>query len=1443
MIDQLITALSKEVEMSAEEIADTIWLALQMQEFQAESISSGFPHATEDESGINKPESQPDQETLPKTEPKTSELKETPNQLPEEKKTGIYPRTQQQISKSLDLSFKVPDAPSLREPLNLARALKPLMRRIPSGRELVLDEAATIQQIADEGLWIPVLRPTVEAWLDVELVVDEAISMQFWRHTIRDLERLLKNYGIFRDVRVWGLSTDENEQVQIRRGIGATAKNQTPRSPKELIDPSGRRLVLVVSDCVSTFWCNGGITPVLELWAKQGSMAIVQMLPKWLWKRTALGRASEVRLQGLTAGVFNQKLIAKEVSLWDELDEQRGVKIPVFTLEPDKVVTWAQMLSGKGSIWTLGYVFKLDAPVKKETGLFNLAHGELSAEQRVQAFRVTASPMARKLAGLLASAPVISLPIVRLIRETILRDSQQVHVAEVFLGGLLKPLSEINTDTNPDYVQYEFIDGVRELLVDSVPSNCVLNVVDEVSNFVANKVGLSLSDFVAILRNPKQVEDSNIAKEVGYFARVTAQVLRHLGGEYARFADSLETHDLEAHRELLQPTTPLPNIDWQAVSQAMLEEQLRLTTNPLTSGEGISYRTEQVYVPLGLVERKRQTRRREDVPPEQGSLLYEETEITRRFEHEQFLEQVLWQGQSPKSGGKRLAIIGEPGAGKTTLLQQIAQWVSEQVEGAIAILVSLADLRGQELEPYLLERWLQAVARKLGQAEASPQFKDAFVAQFQPGRVWLLLDGVDEMQVSSGNPLAEISRQVRMGGLLSQARIVLTCRLNLWDGDRNGLDTFDTYRTLEFSYPQQVEQFIRQWFAGERLEGRAEQLCAALKAPGKERIRDLVKNPLRLMLLCSIWYRWEGTLPETKAGLYKQFVADFYEWHRKQFPTTAEQRSRLNAALAELAKEAIDKELTRFRLRHDFVREFLGERDEPDSLFELALQLGWLNKVGVEVENPRKAVYAFFHPTFQEYFAALAISEKELDYTQLRNLLAHQNWKEADEETARLMFKISRREKEKWLRVEDIERFPSNDLRTIDRLWVKYSNGRFGFSVQKRIYQSLGGTKEFNQEITKAFWEKVGLIVNDQPYWSQYDNLIFNLSAPLGHLPIKYDVETPSGVLGVVECLLSRPDLVFQELENKLPDTLQRFTFITPTVNQRGEITKTETNTAQYFAEKLPNDISLEIVAIPGGTFMMGSPVGEGYDSEKPQHQVILQPFFMGKYPVTQAQWRAVANLAKVNRDLNPTPSKIKGNNRPVERVSWDEAVEFCDRLSKYTGRQYRLPSEAEWEYACRAGTTTLFCFGETLTPNLATYGSNRSDWDSIEYNSKNLTSRPKYFNNFGLLDMHGAVWEWCADVWHNNYEGAPIDSSIWMNGNYIQKSFQSRFVVRGGSWGKPLENCRSAYRNSEALDYKSEYNGFRVVCVAGINKNYRKESLEKLLDEIVSENPENLNQ
>ncbi|MEA5553296.1 SUMF1/EgtB/PvdO family nonheme iron enzyme [Anabaena cylindrica UHCC 0172] len=264
-------------------------------------------------------------------------------------------------------------------------------------------------------------------------------------------------------------------------------------------------------------------------------------------------------------------------------------------------------------------------------------------------------------------------------------------------------------------------------------------------------------------------------------------------------------------------------------------------------------------------------------------------------------------------------------------------------------------------------------------------------------------------------------------------------------------------------------------------------------------------------------------------------------------------------------------------------------------------------------------------------------------------------------------------------------------------------------------------------------------------------------------------------------------------------------------INERiSEIDETLKNLPLQQAQLKP--IGLEMVAIPGGTFIMGSPPEEleHQDDESPQHPVTVQPFFMGKYQVTQAQWRFAAQLPQINRQLKQDPSNFKGANRPVEQVSWEDAVEFCSRLSQYTGRTYRLPSEAEWEYACRAGTTTPFHFGQTITTDLANYDGNYAYGDGVKGIYRKETTEVGSFgvaNNFGLYDMHGNIREWCQDDWHSNYEGAPTDGSAWISNN---ESNDSK-LLRGGSWFNIPGHCRSAYRG---YYYFGNYLiGFRVVC------------------------------
>jgi formylglycine-generating enzyme required for sulfatase activity len=273
----------------------------------------------------------------------------------------------------------------------------------------------------------------------------------------------------------------------------------------------------------------------------------------------------------------------------------------------------------------------------------------------------------------------------------------------------------------------------------------------------------------------------------------------------------------------------------------------------------------------------------------------------------------------------------------------------------------------------------------------------------------------------------------------------------------------------------------------------------------------------------------------------------------------------------------------------------------------------------------------------------------------------------------------------------------------------------------------------------------------------------------------------------------------------------------------------THSRRAQGFLEPLGPEAdgtpSLTMLWMPPGRFWMGSPEDEPErrSNEGPQHLVQLQGFFLSQTPITQAQWRQVADWkpnkgeGAWNQKLNPDPSHFKGDQRPVESVGWEDAIEFCRRLSQRTGRRYTLPSEAQWEYACRAGTTTPFYCGSTISTKLANYDGNEVYGDGAKGDSRQQTTDVASFpaNPWGLHDMHGNVWEWCADNWHGNYEGAPEDGNAWFDeeAKDNENSMKGR-LLRGGSWGGLPRSCRSACRSFKHPVGRDYGLGFRVCCL-----------------------------
>lgn len=430
-------------------------------------------------------------------------------------------------------AIRAPAASALGGELQLGRALRPLMRKTASRHRLLLDEEATASRIAEERMWVPALRPAPTRWLELAVVVDGYDSMSIWRQTMIELRGLLERLGAFSDVRFWVLdhAADDPSQPALRRWQAGSPL----RSPRELVDPAGRRAIMAVSDCLGPLWQSGAAQQLLAEWGRRGPVAILQPLPQRLWSYTHAPPV-QTRLHSVRAGVPNAKLTFSLPARRASRPAGDSVPIPVLELDADWLASWSRLVSASGSTGVDAMVIFGDSTSTAVSGSDATDPEPQQARDQVRRFRATASPEAFQLAVYLAAAP-ISLPVIRLVQLAMQKTSKQSHVAEVFLGGLLRRIGPDNA-ADPDAVQYDFRPGVREELLRRLRRYDALRVLKEVSTLVDARFGQA-RDFPALLAGADVTGDYMIGPESRPFAEVAVRVLRLLGGQYTPAADRL----------------------------------------------------------------------------------------------------------------------------------------------------------------------------------------------------------------------------------------------------------------------------------------------------------------------------------------------------------------------------------------------------------------------------------------------------------------------------------------------------------------------------------------------------------------------------------------------------------------------------------------------------------------------------------------------------------------------------------------------------------------------------------------------------------------------------------------------------------------------------------------------------------------------------------------
>ncbi len=552
------------VDLTPREVAELLWLWVKT--------------APEEQEEDKTPESVPETSQLITSDLKNSSREQEISSstvietVSQPSKLDLYPKViDQHFIKQTTLqeqrySLQVPDAPAINNHKQLGRALKPLRRNFKSLREQELDDNKTVNTIVEQTLsnptspiWIPIFKPTLtHRWLNLVLVVEVNNSLLIWKQTIIELRQFFRRLGIFKSFETWGLQINlpktqlslewlfklilHNSSELLRYLILPHLKEgiqlfryddpQMRPYPPEAINSQGKdTLILLVSDLVSPAWYRSGIYTLLRLWSRKGMVNLLQLLPERLWSRTTLGQQNRLELRATVRTSTNRKLISLSSTKKAKLNE---FKLPVTSLEPDRLEEWSRFLVGIGDNQCIGYGITLPKKPSQK-----IAQVSITPQERVTRFQSIASPTALKLAELL-SAVLVTLPVIRVIQYTMLCQSNQSHVAEVLMGGLFQPLTEtVTPHSDLDEIEFHFFPGVRKELLSWVTVDKITLAIEEVSAYIARRLGKSFQEFEVLLMS-SPVAETDLAKQIRPFAQIQAQVLQQLGGEYAALGQQIQ---------------------------------------------------------------------------------------------------------------------------------------------------------------------------------------------------------------------------------------------------------------------------------------------------------------------------------------------------------------------------------------------------------------------------------------------------------------------------------------------------------------------------------------------------------------------------------------------------------------------------------------------------------------------------------------------------------------------------------------------------------------------------------------------------------------------------------------------------------------------------------------------------------------------------------------